>query len=247
VKRAFLCIGFAALFATGQERQVLRPDTATNRMLDDGSCLLKAGTRIPLTLMNSVSSKNGAPGDQVYLQTMMPTAVEGRIVIPVGTYVTGTITETKRPGKVKGKGELGVRFDTLMFPNGASIDLTGRMGSMDGANPGQLNRQEGKVSSDGAVGRDAIVTGYTTMGGAMMGYFIGGHGTDAAIGAGAGAAAGLAAVLLTRGPDAVLHRGSTLDMLLNRDLVLTADLMGMASGARPVRAPQQGRPPGPRR
>ena len=40
------------------------------------------------------------------------------------------------------------------------------------------------------------------------------------IGAGIGAAAGLAAVLLTRGPDAELPRGSTMDVVFERELSL---------------------------
>ncbi len=234
-------IAFFLFSLAGQERQVLRPGgtATTNRVLDDGSCVLMAGTRIPLSLMNTVSSRNAAAGDQVYLQTIMPLAVDGHIVIPAGTYVTGTITETKRPGKVKGKGDIAVRFDSLMFPNGSTIDLAGRMGAMDGSNPGSLNRQEGKVTSEGSETRDAMVVGSTTVAGTGMGYWIGGQGSNAAIGAGAGAAAGLAAVLMTRGPDAVLHRGSTVEMLLNRELKIPADVLDQATGARyrPPRSP----------
>ena len=43
------------------------------------------------------------------------------------------------------------------------------------------------------------------------------------IGAAAGAAAGLVGVLLTRGPDAVLAKGSTLEMVLDRELLYTAE------------------------
>jgi type IV secretion system protein VirB10 len=46
-----------------------------------------------------------------------------------------------------------------------------------------------------------------------------GHlGMGAGIGAAAGAAAGMAGVLLTRGPDAVLAKGATIEMLLDRAL-----------------------------
>ena len=38
-----------------------------------------------------------------------------------------------------------------------------------------------------------------------------------------GAAAGLMAVLLTRGPDAELPRGTTVDVTLNRPILLDAD------------------------
>jgi type IV secretion system protein VirB10 len=191
-----------------------------NRLLDDGGALLAAGTRIPLTVMSTVSSKNAAPGDQVYLRTMIPVAIDGRVVIPQGAFVQGTITESKRPGKVQGKGELSLRFDSLMFGDGRSVDLGGRIGAMDGDNPGTLDRAEGKVTSDGAGGRDAMVVGGTALGGTAMGNWIGGEGRDAAIGAGAGAAAGVAAVLLTRGPEAVLRKGSTVEMVLSSDLRL---------------------------
>jgi hypothetical protein len=43
-------------------------------------------------------------------------------------------------------------------------------------------------------------------------------GMGAGIGAAAGAAAGMLGVLLTRGPDAVLAKGSTIEMVLDRDV-----------------------------
>ncbi len=194
-----------------------------NVRTEDGGYLLKAGTRIPLTLMNTVSTRNAAGGDQVYMRTMMPLVVERQVVIPAGSHVTGTITQAKRPGKVKGRGELFLRFDTLILPSGATLDLQARMGSLDGSNPGQLSRDEGKLTSESGAGRDARGAAVATAGGALMGAWIGERGRDAAIGAGAGGAAGLAGVLLTRGPEAVLQRGSMVEMVLHGDLKLTAD------------------------
>src|SRR4051794_26554162 len=71
-----------------------------------GEFVVEPGTRIPLSMINSVSTKNTAEGDRVYLETVYPILVNGRIVIPPGSYVAGTVTETKRPGRVKGRGEL---------------------------------------------------------------------------------------------------------------------------------------------
>jgi type IV secretion system protein VirB10 len=204
--------------------------------------VLRAGTRIPLTVMSTVSSKNAAPGDQLYLQTMIPVAVDRRIIIPAGSYITGSVTQAKRPGKVSGRGELAVKFDSMMLPNGVTVDLTGRLGAMDGANPGELDRTEGKVKSDGGAGRDAMVVGGTTVGGTAMGNWIGDHGTAAGIGAAAGAATGLAAVLLTRGPEAVLERGATVEMQLNRDLKLAEDEVDSSPGAPPRAAGPKPRP-----
>jgi hypothetical protein len=57
----------------------------------------------------------------------------------------------------------------------------------------------------------------------MMGGWIGDGGRDAGIGAGAGAAAGLAAVLMTRGPEATMQKGSTVEMVLSKDVVFRRD------------------------
>jgi hypothetical protein len=63
------------------------------------------------------------------------------------------------------------------------------------------------------------------------------------IGAGIGAAAGLAAVLLTRGPEAELPRGSTLDIVLEHDLSLDGSKiqftnLGQAQPITPPPSPQ---------
>jgi type IV secretion system protein VirB10 len=54
------------------------------------------------------------------------------------------------------------------------------------------------------------------------------------IGAGAGAAAGLMAVLLTRGPDAVLARGTTLEMVLDRPVSFEDSELDFSHAAAPV-------------
>jgi type IV secretion system protein VirB10 len=51
----------------------------------------------------------------------------------------------------------------------------------------------------------------------------------AGIGAAAGAAAGMIGVLMSRGPDALLERGSTLEMVLDRDLTFTGEEIDFAN------------------
>src|ERR1035438_7475380 len=68
--------------------------------------MLDIGTRVPLSLINSISTRHSAEGDRVYLETVFPLLANGRIVVPVGSYVAGTVTQLKKPGRVKGRGEL---------------------------------------------------------------------------------------------------------------------------------------------
>jgi hypothetical protein len=196
-----------------------------------------SGTRIPLSLINSVSTKHSAEGDRVYLETVFPILSEGKIVIPPGSFVSGTITEVKRPGRMKGRGELYLRFDSLTLSNGVTRDFRARLGGIDGRGSEELDRKEGKVISEGNKGGDARTVAETTAAGASIGTIAGAAGSSvgmgAGIGAAAGAAVGLAEVLLTRGPDAVLAKGSTIEMVLDRPLSFSADEIPVMGAAGP--------------
>jgi type IV secretion system protein VirB10 len=185
------------------------------------------GSKIPLSLINSVSTKHSVEGDRVYLETVFPVLSNGKIVIPPGSYVQGTVTQVKRPGRVKGRGELFVRFDSLTLPNGVTRDFRARISGIDGRGSEELDRSEGKIRSEGNKGGDARTIGEAAGAGASVGTIAGGasnghYGMGAGIGAAAGAAAGLVGVLFSRGPDAILAKGSTVEMVLDRSLQFTA-------------------------
>jgi hypothetical protein len=195
--------------------------TEAGPAVTEAEIVVPAGTRIPLALVNSLSTKHSAEGDRVYLQTVFPITITGRIVIPRGSYVTGTVTEAKRPGRVKGKGELFLRFDSLTLPNGVTREFRSRLGGTD-ADAGEFDREEGKIRGEGNKGSDARTVAKTTGAGAAVGGIAGsaaGHaGMGVGIGAAAGAAAGLASVLLSRGPDLILPKGTSFQMVLDRNL-----------------------------
>ena len=183
--------------------------------------LVPVGTHLPLVLHNGVSTRNARPGDPIYLETLFPVLIEGRIVIPAGSYVSGEITEAKRPGRVKGRGEIMLRLTNMILPNGYQVSL---LASPNDASTGGADTvdKEGKIKGDTNKGGDVKTIGETTAGGATIGAITGGA-KGAGIGAGIGAAAGLAAVLLTRGPEVELPRGTTLDVVLDRPLSLDSE------------------------
>lgn len=192
-----------------------------------------SGTKVPLQLISSVSTKTSVVGDRVYLQTNFPILADSRIVIPPGAYVTGTVTFVKRAGKMKGRAELYIRFDSLTLPNGVTRDFRASLGGLDGANPGTLDRTEGKVEGEGGKAGDARKVGEAAGWGAMAGGVAGRSGMGAGIGAAAGATAGLIGVLVTRGPDAIIERGSTVEMVLDRSLKFSDEDLAGITPARP--------------
>jgi len=214
----FSTLALAAGVALAQDAPAPPPPANT----DAGSFTVQPGTRIPLSMINSVNTKNSAPGDRVYLQTVFPILANGRIVIPPGSYVEGTVTEVKRPGRVKGRGSLFVRFDSLTLPNGVTRDFRARVGSVDGRGDEKLERKEGKIQSESGKANDAKTVAITSASGGLIGAGLGSQvasmGQGAAIGAGAGAAAGVMMALLSRGPEATLPKGSTIEMVLDRPI-----------------------------
>src|ERR1700676_5691939 len=111
--------------------------------------LVPPGTKVPLSMINSVSTKTAAEGERIYLETVFPILANGKIIIPPGSYVAGTVTQVKRPGRVHGRGELYVRFDSLTLANGVARAFRGRIGGLDGRANEELDKSEGKIKSEG--------------------------------------------------------------------------------------------------
>ncbi len=184
--------------------------------------VIEAGTRLLLALENSVSMKHSLEGDRVYLRTAYPVLSKGVVVIPTGSQVAGTLTFVKHPGKVKGRGEVFIRFDSLTLPNGVTRDFRARIQNVDASTRGHVG-EEGSIKGEGKPG-EAGTIGQTTAGGATAGTIGGAAAGHAVMGAAIGAAAGaVAGVLLAHGQDTVLEQGSTVEMILNHPLVFTRE------------------------
>ena len=175
IRRALLAATFAVSASAGAQSSEEKEEVwrKANESAG-GEYIVDPGAKIPLSLINSVSTKHSAEGDRVYLETVFPILVKGRIVIPPGSYVAGTVTQVKRPGRVKGRGELYLRFDSLTLPNGVTRDFRARVGSLDGRASEELDRTEGKIRSEGNKGGDARTVGEAAGAGASVGAIAGG-------------------------------------------------------------------------
>lgn len=180
--------------------------------------IIPSGTRVGVVLENGISTRSAKPGDSVYFRTSFPITQNNHVVVPVGSYLRGELLESKRPGRIKGRGEFRMRLNTLILPNGYTVDLTAAPRSADSGGNETMD-SEGKVTGGGGKGKDVGTVATTTVTGAGVGAIAGGA-KGAGIGAGLGGLVGLGAVLLTRGPEAQLPRGSSLDVVLEHELSL---------------------------
>jgi len=195
--------------------------------LTAGQLVVPANTTIPLELRNQVTSRTAYVGQAVYCDTIYPITVNNRVILPVGTYVKGEVTQVKRPGRVKGRAELGLRFDEITLPNGVTKPLRATLSGFGGQGNEGFSGKEGKIEGESSKGKDAETIAIPAGEGAGIGAIAGvsGHhsGLGAGIGGAAGAAGGLAAVLLTRGKEVVLPKGTSLELQLSAPLGFYTD------------------------
>jgi hypothetical protein len=215
-------IAFAAMLIAQDQPQLVPRNSIPQQQsnVDPSQAYsVPAGTKVPLTLTQGITTKTAKEGDPVYAQTAFPITQNNRIVIPAGSYVQGVVRRVVRPGRVKGRAELQMNFTSMIFPNGYTVLLPATVQGVPGSQNVDTKGSEGTIQGQGSKGKDAATIAKTTAAGAGIGA-ISGSGKGAGIGAAAGSALGIATVLMTRGPEIQLDPGSSVEMILERELNL---------------------------
>jgi hypothetical protein len=179
------------------------------------------GAHVLLRMENSINTRTAQEGDFVYLRTANPISVGGQIAVPVGSYVQGVVTESKRSGRMKGRAQLAIRLESLTLESGKVFKFSPHLSSVDSDETGQkVTGQENAIEQGPETGKDAKTIAIWAGTGAAIGGIADRAWKGAGIGAGAGTAVGLATVLLTRGSEVELKHGATLDVVFDRPVAL---------------------------
>lgn len=165
---------------------------------------IPAGTRVPITLETTVASDSSRVEDQVRARTRSAVRMNGYTVIPAGSTLIGTVSDARRPGKVKGRGRVAFRFHSLTIAGDETYRVS--TGSIARVAPATKKKDAAKIAIPAA-------------GGAIIGAIAGGK-KGAAIGGTVGGGAGTGVVLATRGPEVRVLRGSQLSVTLRQPLTV---------------------------
>src|SRR5947209_10717828 len=114
--------------------------------------LVPGGTKVALALKQTISTKTAKQGDPVYAETAFPVVENGRMLIPAGTYVQGVIDRVRRGGRVHGKAELLMHFNTLIYPNGYTVMMPAGVEKVPGAAHEKMKGEEGTIQEEGQTG-----------------------------------------------------------------------------------------------
>jgi hypothetical protein len=227
VRGQFVAVGLLAVIAATQglaQTATAPPATVQPAATASQTFTVPAGTKVLLSLKSGINTKTAQQGDGVYLVSSFPVVGNARVMIPVGVYVQGVVDRVQRPGRVKGRAQLDLHFTSMIFPNGSVVEVPGVLNSLPGSDGPKVKDSEGTVEQAGSKGRDVgnIVKGAAI--GAEAGAIGTAAGGNVAKGVGygslAGAAAGTIYTLFTRGNEIVIPSGTSVEMVLQRPLVL---------------------------
>jgi hypothetical protein len=155
-------------------------DRGSNQVEVAEPLTIPAGTMITVRLQQSLSSASSQPGERFDAVIDQPVAVGDRIVLPVGTVVSGHVTVARRSGRLRHPGELGLALD--------SVSLGQRQFPLTTASVVARGRSHKK--------RNWAWIGGGAGGGALIGALAGG-GKGALIGGPIGAVAGTTTAFIT--------------------------------------------------
>ena len=223
--------GVAAPSANQAAPATSAPANPVSAPSDPNAAVIPAGTKVPLTLAQAISTKNAREGDPVYAQTVFPLVLNERILIPAGTYIQGRIMHSEKAGRSQKRAEILIHFTSMIYPSGYTVMLPGSVQNTPGADSNGVKDSEGTIQQDKDTGKrleDAAK-------GAAVGGTVGSIGGVAAtglngarIGGLAGIAGGVAWALLKHGPELKLEVGTSIEMEIQRSITVDATRIQVA-------------------
>ena len=169
--------------------------------------ILPASSVISLQIESPLTTERARVEDRVDARVTRDVLAAGRVAIPAGSRVLGSVTLVERGGKVKERARLGVRFHTLVLGDGSEVSLQTEPVYREGESP---------------AGDSTKKIGGAAVGGAILGAILGGK-KGAAVGAATGAAGGTAAVMTGDRNAATLARGEVVTPRLSAPATISVE------------------------
>jgi len=171
---------------------------------------LNAGRQFSMATSQTISSRSAKPGD-AFTATVVADVQDaaGRVAIPAGSVVSGTITDVKSAPDPNSSGTLTLAVN--------SVSVRGKSYQIDASIDSLATERAGRKVS----GSDAVKVGVGAAAGAVVGQIIGKNTKGTVIGAVVGAAAGAGYAVATKDSDIRLPAGTHVLVTLNQRLTIT--------------------------
>lgn len=178
------------------------------------------GTTMSTTTSSYVSSDTARIGDPVSVSLGYDVASGGQVVLPAGTQIQGQVVSAIPARRTGRHGELQLRFNRAVLPDGRQVPLSARLVTEDGSGIIKGGTTRGRVGSvaKNTVGGAALGAGL----GAIIGGIKGGGRADDYLARGAviGGATGLGRSAVKRGNEAEIRPGQPIQIMLDQPLTV---------------------------
>ena len=165
--------------------------------------ILANGESVVAVLDNGISTLNAREGDRFTATVRQPSQYEGATI-------EGHVSSVQRSGRITGRSQMTLNFDTIRLRDGRSYRFAGILESVRNAQGDTVKiDNEGMVRDDNQTTKTAQRAAIGTAVGAIIGAIAGG-GKGAAIGAIVGAGGGAGSVYVQGRDDLELDRGTEL-------------------------------------
>jgi len=172
---------------------------------------LGVGTKIDVAANDTLSSRTARTGDTFTAHVVEDvTNAQGKIVIPAGAAVSGSITAVKPAPNPHTPGTLTVSITSITV-HGNSYPIEASVDSLETIHKGR-----------GVTSGDAAKVGAGAAAGAILGRVLGGNSKGTIIGGVVGAAAGAGVASQTKDSDIVLPKGAHIIIRLTKELAVSA-------------------------
>jgi len=158
------------------------------------------GTELRIRLSTPISTKSGRVGDTFKATVVSPSTYESAIV-------DGHIATLNKSGRVSGKTEVGLAFDTLTLADGRQTRIDADLIKVYESENVKKVDEEGRVETGSRTRDSEVRGGVGAVAGAVLGGIIGG-GKGALIGLILGGAAGVGSVYVEGNKDLILDPGT---------------------------------------
>ncbi len=187
------------------------------------SYAISPGTILNIRLTKTLSTKRSKPGSIFRGKLIEALFVDGIEVLPAGTYAEGRVTYVKKPGRVKGVGQMRLHLEKLITFNGTEIPIAAPLEGAEGAPGAKVKGEEGTIkgpsSKKGELTTAAVLGGTgATIGGLTAG------GSGALYGGGLAAGAVGLHSLFKRGKHLLLPQGAELIFVLARPVTVELEV-----------------------
>jgi hypothetical protein len=197
----FMLLVLAALtFLTASDARAQQRKRPIRKTAAKAVTTIPRGTEMKVRLENEIDTKESKDGDRFKATVLTPSTY-------ADATIEGHIAKIDKSGKLKGKTELSLAFDTIRLKNGQTIPMAAQVEKVYGEDSVKEVDEEGNVKS----GSKGKTTAVRTGGGAALGALIGGvagGGKGAAIGAAVGAAAGAGSTYIQGSNKVKLEEGT---------------------------------------